>query len=161
MENNNNQFGQDNSNNQNDPYYQNNSFNQNNQYNQSNIYGQNGQFDQNGFYGQNQYQQNPYGQNNYPPQRPQNGNGLIGFSISSMVIGIVALLCSCFPYIPLILGLLAVALGGIGIAKNADGKGMAIAGLILGIITVVWGILYAIAIAAAADISYSFYRSFI
>ena len=84
---------------------------------------------------------------------------LIGLSVSSMVIGIVALILSCFPYVPLILGLVAVALGGVGIAKNASGKGMAIAGLILGIISVIWGILYAVAIAVMSDLSYSVYRS--
>ncbi|MBQ3407683.1 MAG: DUF4190 domain-containing protein [Clostridia bacterium] len=66
---------------------------------------------------------------------PQSGSKAL--SIASMVVGIVSLVfCFCVPWLPLILGIVAVALSGIAIAKKMDGKGMAIAGLVTGVITV-------------------------
>lgn len=65
-----------------------------------------------------------------------------GLAIASMVLGIIALVLSCcVPYVPILLGLLAVILGGVSLAKKQGGKGMAIAGLICGIITLIPSIL--------------------
>lgn len=61
-----------------------------------------------------------------------------GLAIASMVLGIVALVLSCcVPYLPIVLALLAVILGGVSLAKKMGGKGMAIAGLVCGIIGLV------------------------
>lgn len=61
-----------------------------------------------------------------------------GLAIASMVLGIIGLVLSCcVPYVPILLGLLAVILGGVSLAKKQGGKGMAIAGLICGIITLI------------------------
>ena len=54
-----------------------------------------------------------------------------GFAITSLVLGIVSFLC-----LPIITGTLAIIFGAIALAKNHDGKGMAKAGLICGIIGV-------------------------
>ena len=58
-----------------------------------------------------------------------------GFSIASMVLGIVSLVLSCFIYISVPCAILAIIFGVIGMKKG--GKGMGIAGLVLGIITIV------------------------
>lgn len=62
----------------------------------------------------------------------------VGLAVASMVLGIVALVLSCcFPWVTIICALLAVVLGGASIAKKMGGKGMAIAGLVCGIIGLV------------------------
>lgn len=59
-----------------------------------------------------------------------------GLAITSMVLGIISIVPGwCIPYLPLILGLLAVIFGGVSIAKKQGGKGMAVAGLVTGIIS--------------------------
>lgn len=60
-----------------------------------------------------------------------------GYGIASLCLGIVGLLLSCWlPVIGFILPVLAIVFGVIGI-KYPSGKGMAIAGLILGCIGVI------------------------
>ena len=55
-----------------------------------------------------------------------------------MVCGIVALVTACcIPYVPIILALVGVVLGGVGLRGNRRGKGMAIAGLVTSIIALV------------------------
>ena len=64
-----------------------------------------------------------------------------GLAIGGLVTGLVSLII-----LPLILGLIATILSAVGltqISKEPEkytGKGMAIAGLVLGIIGIVWGI---------------------
>lgn len=65
----------------------------------------------------------------------------VGLGVASMVCGILALLLSCcVPYLPIILAIVAIALGGVGINKNS-GKNMAIAGLVCGVVSLIPGIL--------------------
>lgn len=81
---------------------------------------------------------NPY----YDAQSPQyyssNQNeikqegGKNGFSIASMVCGILSLTCCCASIFGLILAVAAVVLGIIALRNKYDGKGMAIAGIITG-----------------------------
>jgi O-antigen ligase len=99
---------------------------------------------------QNQYQ-NPYQEGYQTGQRPVNG-----FGVAALVLGIVGLFivfCS----------ILAIIFGAIGISKaNKDpryGKGMAIAGLVLGIIAVVITLILVV-IAGALVSSYGFYSLF-
>lgn len=83
---------------------------------------------------------NPY----YDAQSPQyyssNQNelkqegGKIGFSIASLVCGILSLTCCCSTTFGLILAVAAVVLGIIVLHNKYDGKGMAIAGIITGCI---------------------------
>jgi hypothetical protein len=76
-------------------------------------------------------------------------------SVAALVLGIIGLcLALLFGPLGIILGGLAIVFGVLGI-KGANerpyevgGKGMAIAGLVMGIITVVWGILSLFFIAA-------------
>ncbi len=132
---------------------------------QNNPYGQpnQGYGPQNNPYGQQGApygpQNNPYGQPNNPQYGPQNfyqnGNpygapylqdpyqqqppleGSIGLSVASMVLGICAILCSCCFYpVAFLLALVGLILGAVAIKKGPAGKGMAITGLILSIISV-------------------------
>ena len=87
----------------------------------------------------------PYGQWGpagyaYPP-KPKTG-----MSVTALVLGIVGLVASPFPigsYVAILLAILAVIFGIIGLRRRA-GKGMAIAGLILGGLALLVSILMSI-----------------
>lgn len=69
-------------------------------------------------------------------ERPSGGRRTSGISVAAMVCGICALV---IPFTWFVLGLLAVIFGGVGISQtsknpNLGGKGMAITGLVCGII---------------------------
>lgn len=75
-----------------------------------------------------------------------------GFAVTALVTGIVGLVFAWVPFLGLILGIIASAFGGIGLYNaqhgKAGGKGMAIAGLVMGMITVaLFGLFLAIGIA--------------
>jgi hypothetical protein len=74
---------------------------------------------------------------------PKNGIGL-----AALIVGIVSLLLAWVPFLGLI-GIVAVVLGIIGLrrvkARVATNKGMALAGLILGILAVLAGIFWIVA----------------
>ena len=57
-----------------------------------------------------------------------------GYSIASMVLGIISVILFCFTYISIPCAILAIIFAVVG--KNKGGKGMATAGLVLGIISV-------------------------
>lgn len=59
-------------------------------------------------------------------------SGPIGYSIASLVCGILGILCCCCSMISLVFSVAGIALGIIAITKNCDGKGMAIAGIACG-----------------------------
>lgn len=85
------------------------------------------------------------------------GQSYLGFSITSMVVGIVGIFTVFTCFVPLLFGILAaifggVALNGMGRSRNYDGKGMAIAGLVLGIIDFAIGILWVLLFAAASTV---------
>ena len=73
-----------------------------------------------------------------------------GISIAAMVCGI---LCYFIPYVGIILAILAIIFGGIGLRRTKSnpelkGKGMAIAGLVLGIVGLLFVVLAAALIAS-------------
>ncbi len=63
----------------------------------------------------------------------------LGWSLVSMIMGIVAVVCSCFGWAGLVLGLIAVGLAILARIQLGYFDGMAIAGLILGIFGLVFG----------------------
>jgi hypothetical protein len=73
--------------------------------------------------------------NSYPPKTS-------GFAVTSMVLGIIGIPMVCIYFIGIILSILAIIFAGIAISsiKNSNntlsGKGMAKAGLVLGIINI-------------------------
>jgi len=71
-------------------------------------------------------------QNYYAPQPPQKKSN--GCSVASLVCGIIAFLC----FNPLYLvSIAAIVLGAVGISKHDDSKGMAVTGLIIGVVSIV------------------------
>ncbi len=91
-----------------------------------------------------------YNQNRQAPLiQPQGGSSSVGLAVASMVLGICALvLACCVPYLPIIFALLAVILGGISLAKKMGGTGMAVAGLVCGIIGLIPAVIVIISGAA-------------
>lgn len=78
--------------------------------------------------------------NPHPVVPPTNGK-----SIASMVLGILNLLLIFMPYISAILGILAIILSAISfkeIQRHGEaGKGMAVAGLVCGIVGTIFGLI--------------------
>lgn len=62
--------------------------------------------------------------------------GMIGFSIASLVLGILSICCCCAWTISLVFAVVAIVLGIIALVKNYSGKGMAIAGIIVAVVGV-------------------------
>lgn len=77
-----------------------------------------------------------------PVEEPKRKGGYIGFSIASMVCGILSIICCCLAIYGIILAIAAIVLGIVTLCFKYDGKGMAIAGIILGglglILAVFW-----------------------
>jgi len=85
------------------------------------------------------------------PQRTSSGND--GFGITSMVLGILGLIFVWVPGFDVVTAVLAVIFGAVSIrSANRTGraKGMAIAGLTLGIISLAGAIIVIVYIAALA-----------
>ncbi|WP_448625863.1 hypothetical protein [Geodermatophilus sp. URMC 64] len=86
------------------------------------------------------------------PQAPGNGLGVAGF-----VTGLVGLVLCWVPWFGMVLGLVGVVLGGIGISqgkKKGAPTGLAIAGLVCGILAVlVWLLLLAFVFSIASSVS--------
>ena len=80
-----------------------------------------------------------------------------GFNITSMVLGIISVVCICWWYVSLPCGIIAIIFGIAG--KDRGGRGMGIAGLVLGIIGVAVCILLILGVASliglgAASLAY-------
>ncbi|MGN1317751.1 MAG: DUF4190 domain-containing protein [Lachnospirales bacterium] len=69
--------------------------------------------------------------------KEKEGNGYIGISIASMVLGILGLLCC---YCGLLFSIVGLVLGCVSLSQKYDGKGMAIAGIVMGGIGVILSI---------------------
>ena len=89
----------------------------------------------------------------YPPQMLGYQSGtemprISGVAIAALVVGILAVVLGCF--IPGILGIAAIILGAVGIsqtrAPNVKGRGMAIAGLVCGVFSLLYILLLLISI---------------
>jgi hypothetical protein len=97
----------------------------------------------------------------YPPGQaypqgqaaPQNG-----FGVTALVTGIIGFVLSWIPVLNLILGVIATVFGAVGWRRvnrgAATNGGMAIAGLVLGIltlaITIVFGVVFGISVAGSS-----------
>lgn len=77
-------------------------------------------------------------QNNEQPEVVTNGTPKADkkkYNISSLVLGIIAILGSCVWYINFPCSIMAIIFSVVG--KHSDGRGMGIAGMVLGIIAMV------------------------
>jgi predicted Zn finger-like uncharacterized protein len=88
-------------------------------------------------------------------RRPQEQTGN-GMAVTGMVLGIVGFVIGfvpCFGWVGFILGILGCVFASIGLAaavRTGTGKGMAVAGLVLSILSVVWIPLWLLIFLAAA-----------
>jgi hypothetical protein len=113
---------------------------------------------------QQQPQQPPPGY--YPPPQPRqqpppygyaNPSPANGIGIAAMVVGIVGLALFWIPIVGLVLSVVAIPLAVVGLrrtmgmAPTATNKGMAITGLVTGIIGLALSALWTIAVFSAAD----------
>ena len=62
-----------------------------------------------------------------------------GFSVAAMTLGIISVLCCCFGWVSLVLGIAAIVFSVVSRVTLGYFDGMCIAGLILGIFGVVFG----------------------
>lgn len=87
--------------------------------------------------------------NQYPtPMQPQGSNG---FSIASMVLGIVSIIFACcFWPLSFVTGIVGLVLGILSVKQNRAGKGMAIAGIIMCAVAIVLAIVVVIFVGVAA-----------
>lgn len=90
---------------------------------------------------QYQYQQNQ--QYEQPNQKPSNG-----MAIGSLVLGIVSIVLFCIPYVTIPAAIVGLILGIISLKNNKGSKGMAIAGIILAGVGLLFGIMIAVGVAA-------------
>ena len=101
--------------------------------------------EQNGNWGNNSSGENEYfyNQTQMPP-KPKT----LGWSVASMVVGILSVVCCCFGYTGIIFGLGAIILSIVARKSLGYFEGMAIAGLVLGIfgfvfgVAIVWNIIF-------------------
>ena len=63
----------------------------------------------------------------------------LGWSVASLIIGIISVVCCCFGWSSLILGVIAIGLAILSRSQLGYFDGMAIAGLVLGIFGFVFG----------------------
>lgn len=77
-----------------------------------------------------------------------------GYSIASLVCGILGLLCCCCGWIGLVISVAGIILGIISLNKNCEGRGMAIAGIVcggIGALVALTGVIVAAATGSIAD----------
>ena len=87
-------------------------------------------------YRQNPYEQNPYWKRPYEPESEADA-GRTGFAVASLILGIIAVCSCCLPVVTVPLGILAVVFAVPGM--RSVNRGIAIAGLVLGIIALTLG----------------------
>lgn len=119
----------------------------NGQYNPNDPFTMNGSYDPNAQYGMPDYNQpyqsyQPYQGNIYA--QPGESNSANGKAVASLVCGIFSLLlCCCYGVPAIILGIIAIVLAVLSKKDNmGQMPGMAVAGLVLGIIGIVMGVIY-------------------
>ena len=105
---------------------------------------------------QSPYQQptQPYGQP-CQPQMPSQSNGL---GIAGFVVSLCGLVLCWVPFLNIILGVTGLILSAYGMKRLP--KGLATAGLVIGIITTVIAIIYIIVVIVAASAHHSVYHGY-
>ena len=104
----------------------------------------------------NGYDNNPFNEDNdndylFKMVTQKGKRKTYGWSVASMVCGIISVVCCCTGYAGLVLGLLAIVFAVISRKNLGYFDGMAIAGLVLGIIGLVFGVALIIASYAIDD----------
>ncbi|HHU70614.1 MAG TPA: DUF4190 domain-containing protein [Clostridiales bacterium] len=68
--------------------------------------------------------------------------------MASLVLGIISFLSICLPILPLLTAIIGLILGIMSLVKGNGGKGMAIAGVILSGLSLIFGLLIFVGLAA-------------
>jgi len=141
--------------------YQQQNYGQPNAYQQQN-YGQPNAYQQPNYGQPNAYQQQSYGQPKYVQangyQQPDHGQKVkgneIGFGVASMVLGILSafLFATCINYI---MAILAIIFGIVQLVKSQK-KGMAIAGIVTAVISIILATVLWIGVAVTSDNTYDY-----
>lgn len=90
-----------------------------------------------------------------PPGNINQQNTSNGMAVAALVLGIIAFLFGLIPFVGWLafpLALMAVVFGGVGVSranKTGVGKGMAVTGLVLGVLYFGWKVLWVMIIATA------------
>ena len=146
--------GQNNGNNQ-DSYDKDQSYNNSNG-NENYYYGSDNNSENNYYYGSannGQWGNGQKNQNDYAFRTVMN-NGrpkTLGWSVASMVLGIISVVCCCLGYSSIFLGIGAIVLSIVARKSLGYFDGLSIAGLVLGIFGVVFGIAILAAISAVGE----------
>lgn len=93
-----------------------------------------------------QPQQQGYAAPYYPPPAVQSAPGN-GFAVASLILGIVALITSCSLVLSIPCGIIGLILGIVGKAKGAGG--MAVAGIVLSVLALLFTIFFIVCIVVA------------
>ena len=78
-----------------------------------------------------------------------------GKAIASMVLGILSIVFTVFGVVPLVMGIVAITLSGFSLSREKDGRGLAITGLVTGIIGTISSAFYALFWAAIVSTAVS------
>ncbi|ETI70219.1 hypothetical protein [Neobacillus vireti] len=76
------------------------------------------------------------------------GNGL---AVAGLVLGIIAVVLNWVPFLPYILGVLAIIFGAVGMRKTIK-RGMSITAIILGVVSIGMKILFWVGIASLGSL---------
>ena len=90
---------------------------------------------------QQQPQQPPYPGQQYQ-RNPEPGTPGNGFGIASMVLGLCSIIFLCLPIVSVVTGVVGIVLGAIGLKATGPGKGMAVAGFVLGIVSIALALMF-------------------
>ena len=107
-----------------------------------------------GYSENNQYNPDQYAFNNVINGKHKT----MGWSVASMVVGIISVVCCCLGWSGLILGTMAIVLAIVSRKNLGYFDGMSIAGLVLGIFGLVFGVAMIIGSAVQTD---SFWQTFL
>ena len=115
--------------------------------------------------------QNPYNApmgGGYAPVKPK--KPLIGIAITSMILGILSILCCCYSFAPLLkfvpitFAIASIIFGVIALVKDYAGKGMAIAGVICAgiyiVLVIIFYVMYFSGVAMAKDFMEGYMEGF-
>ena len=100
----------------------------------------------------NEFESGSFGNNNYAYQSVNFGRPKkMGWSVVSLVTGILSVICCCLSIAPIVFGVVAIVSSILSRKTLGYFDGMSIAGLVLGIFGVVFGVAVIIAVNALGE----------
>ena len=100
----------------------------------------------------NEFESGSFGNNNYAYQSVNFGRPKkMGWSVVSLVTGILSVICCCLSIAPIVFGVVAIVSSILSRKTLGYFDGMSIAGLVLGIFGVVFGVAVIVAVNALGE----------